>query len=425
MVIKQEIELSIEQSAARRAEQALENIKREQLGLAKAFNRGEVDVKGFRDEVDRLDKEARELNDTLDKLERTRNLNVNSEGLQNAADRAGRAATITSTGRGALEDTFSGLLEGDIGTLTQGLVDIGDTFGQLGESAGKAGGKVGGLASKFLSGGGLIAATGAAALAIGAAALAFKFLKDRANEIAELRGQFLEGAQDAARVLNQFKEGRASLEDVANAQSNLTNELSDQKAELERLNEIYADSEAGLNRIQKFFRRLFSPEEAKEVRKIEEQEKKVEKLVQQIDGFNDTLADAGVQAEVAAEQQNIKNEADAQAIEQQQRIIQEVADSTRTYDQYTRSISTGNAALTQSISLRQREAQLTQRNAQATVEYLEGVARVIDRQRGRETEFRTTSPERQRFAEGTTSTAGAVGNFDSFRNPFARAARAG
>lgn len=103
MVIKQEVQLIIDQAAAKRIESRLEAIKKEQFELAKAFNRGETEVDGFKDALAKLDREAKQLNSTLDRLEQPRKLDVQtdrfdavSRDVSLAGDVGSNAATIGS-----------------------------------------------------------------------------------------------------------------------------------------------------------------------------------------------------------------------------------------------------------------------------------------------------------------------------------------
>lgn len=304
--------------------------------------------RGAGDDVEQSQRRAKQaVDDTTDAIRR-QNQELSERpsvsGVETFAERSGQASGITSSGIGSVSDIAAGLIEGDITALSQGLVDLADTFGQAAEAATDAGIGVGKL-SGALGGGGaaaggavaagigattLVVATAGAALAIGALAISFKLLNDAAKEAAETQASYNEGLLAFVDVQFDIEQGTASTEDLVAAQDELNERIARQSARVQALTQDYENAEASLGVFGRLFRRLFSGEEAQLVRDIEEQEALLRDAELELAGFNVQVENAGLTAEVATERIRLEAEAreeESEAREEEAKAAKELEEA--------------------------------------------------------------------------------------------------
>ena len=322
----------------KKAANALDDLNDAQSDIASSakkanseLSKQENTIKGVEKATDKLTDSLKKQNDTLKQRQDSYD-DVNQRvGL--AGDAGSNLSTISSvTGIGAI---------GQAGE-----------FIELAEAVPRAGEALKGLPSVLTSLGlaGLAATAAVAVLAIG-----FKFFSDRAKEAAERQEAFNSGLSTAV----ELEARGASQKEWANAQAQIEFNLRTANLEKQRLELQYAEKIAGMNVFQRMWWQLTGGDENQLVGDIKESEKNIETAQQQLDGFNWSMEQAGVQLDDVKEE--TERLTDAQ--DQQQDVMR---DMIRQAQQYTKEVMPMSTELERAASATSNFAQSLNEVTRAT-----------------------------------------------------------
>lgn len=212
--VEQRIRWEVDSRSKREAEAGLEDVKRRQMAVEKAFADGALELREYRSEIDKLTKEAREFNRVLDELEQPRDIDIRTERFDAVSREVGLAGDVQSN-LGAISGLAGAFGAGGVGSA----IGVGGELVALVEELPRLKTAIAGMPATInaagqalgLGGGaGLIGALGAAGLAVGAFTLVMGKLREQAEKDAEV----MRSAIDISRDVNQLIAGGGTVEDA-------------------------------------------------------------------------------------------------------------------------------------------------------------------------------------------------------------------